>query len=462
MGLSSNPDHPRIRRSVGIPTEGRQRRGVIFFANLLSLFFGNRGGASLLADEIQWVDSYGGRLLPALGLIFGSGNHVLVLEREPDRALSDFFEVIGLELPKQQILTRAGFLELGQALEGGGQPDLPLLRRLRAEPAEVVDGFVTDPTIGRIAEALGKRTLSTPEGSHRGNNKLLLHRHLEATGLPVPPTLLAESPEDVARSIAELGRAGHRHAVIKAQIGASGIGLTKTPTDPGDLAVPPSFFHEGPCMVQAWLEPGVHGIESVLSPSVQLFVDEGTIYLYDLTEQILDAEHSIHQGNEAPPPYVLRRPGIADELFRQAGEAATWLHGQGYRGAASVDFLVACPAGRAPVVYVCEINARVTGATYPSVLARHFRPRGAWRMRNLELARPMDGARLLERLRRKGELFDPARPRGILPVNFNLDPEGRVRKGQFLAMAGDLLECRHLLDTARADLPVKWDYTHDR
>ena len=461
--VSERPaDRPRILRGTGLTTTEREERGVIFFANLLSLFFGNRGGARMLEDEIRWVDSYGGRLLPALGLIFGRGRHVLVLERKPDEALVAYFESLGLELPRQRVLTRSEFLELGASLEDDVPTDHPLLRSLGDEPAEVVDGFVTDETIGRIAAALGKRTLSTPEGSHRGNNKLLLHQHLESLGLPVPPTRLAGTPEEAADQIAEFGREAHRHAVIKAQIGASGIGLLKIPTATPDARVHRSFFHEGPCMVQAWLEPGVDGIESVHSPSVQFFVEDETIHLYDLTEQILGAGDSIHQGNESPPPHLQRRPELAETLFRQAAVAARWLHGQGYRGAGSTDLLLVCPAGRQPEAYVCEINARVTGATYPSVLARHFRPRGAWRMRNLELARPMSGRSLIERLRRKDELFDPARPQGILPINFNLDPDGLVRKGQFLAIGDDPADCRHLLDAARADLPVKWDYGHDR
>ena len=83
-------------------------------------------------------------------------------------------------------------------------------------------------------------------------------------------------------------------------------------------------------------------------------------------------------------------------------------------------------------------------------------------MRNLELAEPMEGAELLDRLHRQDDLFERKKLRGILPVNFNLDEDGLVRKGQFLAIAEGLAECRHLLDAARKDLPVSWDYAHDR
>ncbi len=459
MAESSEAPHLRITVTRGFPTGCSADSGVIFVVNLLSLFFGNREGARLLENEISCVDSYGGRLLPILGLIFGGGQNVLVLERSPDPALTEFFISLGLKLPDIEILGREEFLRIGRELESG-MASHPLIGCLRDRPAGTLDGYVTDETIARLAAATGKQTLSTPEGSHRGNNKLLLHQHLESIGLPVFPTRLVHDVREIPEALRQFREAGHKSAVLKAQIGATGVGLLKLPTTGPVPEIPEGFFHEGPCMVQAWFQPGEHDTESVLSPSVQVFLNDQTAYLYDLTEQIL--EESIHQGNESPPPYLDELPGLRDELFRQAGAAAKWLHRQGYRGTGSVDFLVTCCSEGPPTAYVCEINARVTGATYPSVLARHFLPNGAWRMRNFELAVPLRGDDLLDKLRTHGELFDAGHRTGILPINFNLDPDGLVLKGQFLAIAPELPECRRLLDIGRHDLPVAWNYTHDR
>lgn len=456
--------NPQLRPPQVITTRGYtpgcgENRSVIFVVNLLSLFFGNRDGVRLLENEITCVDSYGGRLLPILGLIFRGGQNVIVLERLPDPDLTELFLALGLELPEIEILTRHELTELGRQLVSGLTRH-PLLDRLRGKHADTLDGYVTDETIALLASAVGKRTLSTPAGSHRGNNKLLLHQHLDEAGLPVFPTRLASTTAGVAPALREFRDAGHSFAVVKSQIGATGIGLLKVPTSAPPPEIPAAFFHEGPCMVQAWLQPGEHGITSVLSPSVQIFVHDETIHLYDLTEQIL--EDSIHQGNESPPPYLDELSDLATELHRLAGIAATWLHRQGYRGAASADFLVTRHRDGTVTTYVCEINARVTGATYPAVLARHFHPSGAWSMRNFELTSPLHGRDLLDRLRTHDELFDADRRSGILPINFNLDPAGLVLKGQFLAVADKLPECRHLLDIGRRDLPVAWNYTLDR
>lgn len=455
---------PRIIATQGYTADCGENRSIIFFVNLLSLFFGNREGARLLENEISCVDSYGGRLLPILGIIFRGGRNVIVLERQPDPALTGFFRSLGLKLPEIEILTRPEFLALGTQLENTGYvAPHPLLDRLRNQAADTLDAYVTDETIARLAAALGKRTLSTPQGSHRGNNKLLLHQHLESIGLPVFPTRLAASASEISAALRGFHAQGYHAAVVKSQIGATGIGLVKLPTatDSPGPEIPHAFFFEGPCIVQAWLQPGEHGITAILSPSVQLFLHDDAAYLYDLTEQILDAD-STHQGNASPPPYLPEMPGLQQEIYRQAGQAATWLHHQGYRGAASADFLITRHGGGSFTAYICEINARVTGATYPAVLARHFHPQGAWLMHNLELATPIPGQILLEKLRTHGELFDPERRTGILPINFNLGPDGLVRKGQFLAIADELPACRQLLNTGRRDLPIAWTYTRDR
>ena len=144
-------DWPDPYAPLIVPTQGHtpscwENRSVIFFANLLSLFFGNRAGARLLQEEISCVDSYGGRLLPVLGLIFGGGDNVLVLERRPEPALTDYFQFLGLSAPRIEILPRAGFLALGQLLERGQAAGHPLLDRLLVEPATMLDGKLSRRT----------------------------------------------------------------------------------------------------------------------------------------------------------------------------------------------------------------------------------------------------------------------------------------------------------------------------
>jgi hypothetical protein len=444
---------------------------VLFFANLLGLFFGNDRQMQELRDTVGEVDSYGGRLVPILCLLFGGARNTLVLERACGPALCRYFsDDLGLRLPDRFLLPHDDYEELGhRCAHGGAGPveDLPWLPDLLRHPASRIDGYVTDRTLAGLAQFLGKPTVNTPEACWRGNNKLMLHRFLQAAGLPVIDFETAARIQDVPPALERLSRRGFRAAVLKSQIGASGIGLLKwddvTRRAEDLLArVPDHFFHEGEILVQGWLGPGVHGVTSVVSPSVQLFLDETSVFLYDLTEQIL-SHASVHEGNVSPPPFLARHDGsLGEELFRQAGIVGRWLHGEGYRGTASIDFLVAEGTGPAlPGVYVCEVNARVTGATYPSVLARHFTPRGAWLMRNLRLSRPLEEAELLHLLARPDHLYHPDRDRGILPVNFNLGPDGRVHKGQFLCLAPRVEDCLAHLGTAETDLPVTWEADRD-
>ncbi len=431
-------------------------RDVTFFANLLGLFFGNDAQTEELANEVGELDSYGGRLIPILNILFRSQGNLLVLESEPDRALCRYFaEDLGLDLPEMRTMRHEEYVQLSEHPDDAAQ---------MLGNARWIDGYVTDKVLARIAERAGCGTITSMSGSRMGNNKLRLHEFLQTEGLPVVETELVSSPGEIRQHASELAAKGFAAAVVKSQIGASGIGLIKIHDirPHAELpAIPEHFFFEGPCMLQGWLQPGEFGITRMRSPSVQIFCNEERVHLYDITEQIL-SHHSVHEGNVAPPPYLRDESGVREELLRQASITARWLHDQGYRGTASADFLLVDKEGQPqPEVYVCEVNARVTGATYPSVLARRFLEHGAWLLRNLRLREPMRGCELLEMLEKPGHLFRSGDTTGILPINFNLGWDRLVHKGQFLCLANTPEHCFELLELAEADLPVDWESERD-
>jgi len=409
---------------------------AVFVANLLGLFFGNEAETHMLAEEVGEVDSYGGRLLPVIDLLFaGPEKNLLVLEREPDPTLSRYFtETAGLTLPDVEVLSHQHYLELDRQLGATDLRASAFLETLKEHPAARLDGYVTE---------------------------WLLHKYLEGVGLPTPMTEIAESPAEIADCLERLRGAGYSSAVVKAPMGASGIGLLKVEdlsVRAGiDVVVPEHFFTDGPCLVQGWIKKGEFGVSRVHSPSAQLFLNEDGVVIYDLTEQILSHE-SVHEGNESPPPYLADHDEWRDELLRQAGEAGKWLHGRGYRGTASADFLLVENEDGGATVYVCELNARVTGATYPSVLARHFMPDGVWLLRNLRFTKPVPGAELMELLRSAHDLFVPGQSEaGVMPLNFNTGDDGLVHKGQFLCLAPSSGGSKMLLEMARLDMPCMPD-----
>ena len=441
-------------------------RRVLFFANLMALFFGNEQQTQALVDEVGEIDSYGGRLIPIINLLFRNQDNLLVLEREPDETLCRYLrDDLGLSLPRLQVMKHSEYVELGEHLKSGKEVEAAHhLRSFVDHGAEWLDGYVTDDILSLIAEHLNARTISTAAASQDGNNKFLLHQYQVKQGLPFFDTELAASPADLPRCAQKLAEKGYSSVVLRSQIGASGIGMLRLShlNQPEEFPeIPEHFFYEGPCLVQGWLEKGIFGIKNVRSPSTQLFLDETHIYAYDMTEQILSSD-SIHQGNESPPPYLDQLPGLREETIRQAESVGKWLHQTGYRGTASIDWLVVEREGKTvPDLYVCEINARVTGATYPSLLARHFHPNGAWLLRNLRLAQPLSSEKLLALFDKPGHLFRPEKNVGILPLNLNFGRDNLVHKGQFLCIADTNEECHHLLDLAEQDLPIQWDTDRD-
>lgn len=447
-------------------------RRAIFFANLLALFYGNSAQTESLRQEVGEIDSYSARLIPIMNLLFREPGNMLVLEREPDPKLCQYLrEDLGLSLPRMCVLPHDDYVRLGEGLDSAGLPLaslpgdlLPQLVQLKDAAAQWVDGYVTDEVITKFARHLGCQTISSSDASRHGNNKLRLHEFLVSAELPAFDTVIVKSPGEVPQAAEELAALGYREAVIRAQIGASGIGMMRL----RDIRqadqlpeIPEYIFYEGPCLLQGWLQSGVRKILEVRSPSTQLFVDDTHVYAYDVTEQILSND-SIHQGNASPPPYFQEWPGLREETMRQADLVGRWLHGTGYRGTASIDWLVTQREDQPqPDVYVCEINARVTGATYPSLLARHFHPQGAWLMRNLRLRVPLTTEQLLAMFEQPGHLFHPHKSAGILPLNLNFGKDNLVHKGQFLCIGQTLQECQEYLALAERDLPVEWDADRD-
>lgn len=433
-------------------------RSAVFVANMLSMFFGNRRETEVLREHVGSLETYGGRLIPITDLLFRGGENLLVLEGKPDRVLCTYFEdVLGLSVPKVEVGSHRAYSSLADGDGPLSEEARQLVEAVKASPAEYLDGFVTDEALVQLAEMTGKKLVAPLEASRVGNNKLLLHEFLISEELPIFDTILASVPAEVPECITKLASQGYRRGVIKAQVGASGIGMMRVDFDE-PLHVPDYLFHEGACLVQGWLEAG-EGTRFLGSPSVQIFIHDDHCCLYDITDQILSGA-SVHEGNMAPPPHFEEFPHLKDELLRQGERAALWLHEHGYRGTASADFHVMA-RGQDCEVRLCEINARVTGATYPSLLARHFRPNGAWLMRNVRFAQPYSGQLLLDALDDACLLYRAGGKSGILPINFNLTRDGFVFKGQFVAIGADVAEVRHLFDCIHNLGSFLWEYDRD-
>lgn len=435
-------------------------RSAVFFMNLHALFFGNDELTKVLEAEICGMPTYGGRVISILNLIFRNKKNLVILEAPPDESLLEYVsKKLGISIPDIEILPFKSYGYLKERITNNEIE--PFIQKIRSHSAEWLDGCVTDEILTAIADSTGKSTISSFEGSKKGNNKLLLHNHLEEKGLPVFDTFLASSAEEVISCFDKLCKIGYQEAVLKSQIGASGCGLVKhyTACNPPDNEFPDYFFFEGPCLVQGWLDGKVKGVKHIGSPSVQMFLSDTELSLFDVTEQFLSDRH-VHEGNISPPPYFKEYPQIKEEMLSQAEVAGRWLYKQGYRGTGGVDFLTVKRNGKVEVI-VNEINARVTGATYPSVLARHFLPNKAWIMRNLKFDNALQGYQLLSKLDRNDLLFKKGMERGVLPFNFNLNESGNVNKGQFLFLAPDTNECKNLLEKIQNVFPSICKFDRD-
>src|SRR5436190_19885060 len=194
-------------------------RNVLFFCNLRSIFYENDAEAAELVRRITGSQSYGGRVVSILNLLFYRGPNKILLEAAPEPNLLDYLsDYLQLSLPTFEVLDHRCYQNLGAKLRDRRIPGDPVTEALKKHPAEWVDGYVTDAVLVRVSESLGKRTISTLEGSKNGNNKYLLHLHQVERALPVFDTFMARSPAEVPTCLARLRELGYKKAVVKAQI----------------------------------------------------------------------------------------------------------------------------------------------------------------------------------------------------------------------------------------------------
>jgi len=457
MGSQKLDEEP-VRVGIGeIPA--LWNHGAVFLANIDRIFYGDEDKTAHLRTNVTGFSSYGARMFPILGLLY-QGQNLLLLNEKPEKAMREYFATLpGLNLPETFAL---------QAGDGG--PSGPqsgnfskLVEYVRVHSAEILDGYVTDPELENLARATGKRLTNSFESSRTANDKILLTRQLHKEGLPSFDGGEVTPGPDLESLLARLKARGYRKAIVRSALGASGFGMAiiDFSSPPQPEALPAFLFREARVLCQGWVEVGIQGVGRILSPSVQFFSGgPERVTLFDITEQLLSRQ-SVHEGNIVPPPDFPLVPGnpVFDELIRQAGIVCRWVAATGYRGTGSIDFLVYDQGGRV-VIKVCEVNARVTGATYPSLLARHFQPHGAWIMRNYTFEGCAHTHAFLNTLSARKLLFEPGREAGILPINVITDSGGYLRKAQILFLSPYPEDCRALSDQFPRVLP--YGCVHDR
>jgi hypothetical protein len=236
------PPDVEIRPAAPLPFWTRR---AVFFSNLHSIFYGNVEATEQLMNELHGSHSYGGRVISILDLLFHGRPNLILLETPPDARLMNYLtDTLGLSLPQTAILPSQDYATLAARLaRRPSAQDDQLVGQLREHPAEWVDGFVTDRHLEEIAGALGKRPVSTPEGSKNGNNKYLLYLHLVDQRLPVFDTHIASDCGELSAGLKKLRAQGYRSAVVKAQIGASGYGMVKLPAEEGAAGEVPEFYY---------------------------------------------------------------------------------------------------------------------------------------------------------------------------------------------------------------------------
>ncbi len=453
---NSSPEKITVNMRLGtLPTLWQE--SAIFYSNLDCIFFGHPEKTRQLLENVSGFHGYGSRLLPIIGLIFRGNHNLLLLQEEPDPAITHYFsKSLNLRLPTVEIVKVPTECTFGQFIY-----DEKIRQHLRDHPAKLMDGYITDSSLESMAQDLNKKLINTHQCCRNANDKILLHRFLKQVGLPAFDGGEAMLGREVENRFTELKNMGYKKAVVRSSLGASGFGMAIAELD---KIRQPAYFEElfpgEKVLVQGWLEEGNMGIDRIFSPSVQFFCDgKGIATLYDITDQLL-SKNSIHQGNLSPPESFAADSPTHKEILRQAQITTSWIGSLGYSGTGSIDFLVST-AGEKITVYICEVNARVTGATYPSLLARNFNPKGAWLMRNISFGPCMTAQEFFDLLAQRDILYVPGSKKGILPLNVIISENRQITKCQLLVLSPMMQQCVEIIEAFPDLLPSSCTFDRD-
>jgi hypothetical protein len=223
----------------------------------------------------------------------------------------------------------------------------------------------------RLGGVLGREVdlLGEPVATERAGRKDLQRRWAQELGIPLAEgetVVLDPASDGTPASVAPLRsaitrrlRAGER-VLVRGCVGASGS-ATRIVAGEEQLASVLSWAAARP--EATYLVDRLYPIGP--SPNILVFVaPEGPVRFVGATDQVLDANLH-HAGNRFPSGALL-----VDEMIAHAEALGHHLRDRGYAGWTGCDFCEYMdPATGEPRLFFAELNARINGASYPTVAA---------------------------------------------------------------------------------------------
>ena len=125
---------------------------VVFFANILSLFYGNEEEKQALIQKVGTLETYGSRLIPILNLLYRGRDNLLVLEKPPEGNLNNYFvHDLKLSLPQIKVVNHRLYEALGDPTKQETLDVQSVFHEFEQLNGVVLDGYVVDNVVARVA-----------------------------------------------------------------------------------------------------------------------------------------------------------------------------------------------------------------------------------------------------------------------------------------------------------------------
>ena len=283
------------------------------------------------------------RSLSQRAIVLSEPNDKVVVDEQPDQALIDYLNSIGIQTGSINIAHGSGQTLIDRILS-----DQPLIDNLKPQQW-MLEPYMGGDQVEQLAGVLNTFPNSPPTPLlNRLNLKSNLCAILGHAGLPTIPTTTTSASDVAATTKHMLHEFGALMVRSDLSIGGLGVWPIKSVSDIKDLERGAAHArHDRLFIIQPLLKASS-------SPNAQYRIRDSEACFLGISSQQM-TPHFAFGGNEYPFPDASN-----PQIRAQADQIIEWLVEAGYRGLVGIDFIVTDQG-----VYIVEINPRVNTSTFP-------------------------------------------------------------------------------------------------
>ena len=235
--------------------------------------------------------------------------------------------------------------------------DKNLIQRLKQEKFHFLMPYIESYDMGKLAGEIGAFLFRSADFTDWINNKSNYRKVLRELKLPLIPGYQTNL-EKAKRHFKELKKRGFKKVVLKKERSVSGFSVFVTEKEEDfDQCLKDNLSEQKSFVLEGFIE------DVRYSPNFQYFITENNVEFIVATDQILEKDRVSYSGN-LYPSFLIKKPAVLKTINEMSEKICGYLQTKRCFGLAGIDYIVT----KQGKVYSTEVNARINGSTFPSLI----------------------------------------------------------------------------------------------